>query len=148
MSFANLGGYAGDVSVLEAWQQISQQTDTVLIDVRTHAEWSYVGIPLLEHSDRDLVLIEWLSYPSMQCHADFADRLMGELVKRGIEPRSALYFLCRSGYRSRDAAIEMTKQWEGPCYNVASGFEGDLNDEGKRASVNGWKFAGLPWQQY
>lgn len=147
MSFTNLGAYAGDVSVLEAWQKVSQQ-GALLIDVRTHAEWSYVGIPLLGNPDRDLILIEWLSYPSMQCHADFAARLQAELDKREIAPKTALYFLCRSGFRSRDAAIEMTRQWKGPCYNIASGFEGDLDDEGKRASVNGWKFAGLPWRQY
>ena len=148
MSLAIQDAYAGDISVLEAWHQLSQNPEAVLIDVRTHAEWSYVGVPLLEDPARDVLLIEWLSYPAMQVHADFADRLEAELSNRKVAPDAPLFFLCRSGVRSRGAAIEMTGRWSGPCYNVASGFEGDLSDENKRASVNGWKHEGLPWRQY
>ncbi|KXS30409.1 MAG: Rhodanese domain protein, partial [Candidatus Gallionella acididurans] len=32
-------------------------------------------------------------------------------------------------------------------YNVTHGFEGDLNDQHRRNSLNGWRFEGLPWEQ-
>jgi hypothetical protein len=33
------------------------------------------------------------------------------------------------------------------CYNIADGFEDELDDHRHRNSVNGWKAAGLPWFQ-
>ena len=143
-----LDSYAGDIEVPEAWQLLSQDPQAVLIDVRTQAEWSYVGIPMFDDPAREVLLIEWLSYPAMQVHADFGERLMQELEDRKVAPDASLFFLCRSGVRSRSAAIEMTKGWQGPCYNVASGFEGDLDETLRRASCNGWKHAGLPWRQF
>jgi rhodanese-related sulfurtransferase len=56
-------------------------------------------------------------------------------------------FLCRSGVRSRDAAIAMTAAGFKACYNVASGFEGDKDAAGHRGTVSGWKVDGLPWMQ-
>lgn len=140
--------YAGDVEVQDAWQQLAQDKSAVLIDVRTHAEWSYVGVPMLDDPAREIVLVEWLSYPDMQVNQDFGDRLEEELARRNIDQKAALFFLCRSGVRSQHAAIEMTKRWDGPCYNVAGGFEGDLDPQQHRARHNGWKFAGLPWRQF
>jgi hypothetical protein len=32
-------------------------------------------------------------------------------------------------------------------YNIAGGFEGDLDAERHRGKNNGWKAAGLPWVQ-
>lgn len=148
MSLTEMDSYAGDVEVLKAWQLLSQDPNAVLIDVRTHAEWSYVGVPMLDDPAREVVLAEWLSYPAMQVNADFGERLLQELEGRNTAPDAALFFLCRSGVRSQNAAIVMTKLWRGPCYNVASGFEGDLDDALHRGSCNGWKHAGLPWRQF
>ncbi len=58
-----------------------------------------------------------------------------------------MLLLCRSGARSRAAAIALTDAGFGPCYNVAEGFEGDRDHARHRGSVGGWKVAGLPWQQ-
>ncbi|SNY90362.1 thiosulfate sulfurtransferase [Cohaesibacter sp. ES.047] len=144
----NAESYAGDLEVSKAWDLLCQDPNAVLIDVRTHAEWSYVGVPVLEDAARDVLLIEWISYPQMQVNANFADQLMAELHKRSVEQNSALLFLCRSGVRSKNAAIEMTERWQGPCYNIASGFEGDLDVNLHRGQQNGWKHAGLPWRQF
>ena len=38
-------GYAGDLTPTEAWQKLATQPKAVLVDVRTTAEWSYVGVP-------------------------------------------------------------------------------------------------------
>ena len=148
LSVTNTESYAGDVEVVDAWQQLSENETACLIDVRTHAEWSYVGVPILDDPQREVLFVEWVSYPSMRGNDDFALRLEAELKQRLIDIGSALYFLCRSGVRSRHAAVEMTRRWEGPCYNIATGFEGDLDVAQHRASQNGWKYAGLPWRQF
>ena len=140
--------YAGDIEVLEAWQLLSKDDDAVLIDVRTHAEWSYVGVPIFDDPGREVVLVEWLSYPSMQVHGNFVETMLAALRDRNTKSDAGLYFLCRSGVRSRHAAIAMTDHWQGPCYNIASGFEGDLDQSLQRSSFNGWKYAGLPWKQF
>ncbi|WP_319412155.1 rhodanese-like domain-containing protein [uncultured Cohaesibacter sp.] len=145
---SNSASYAGDIEVEAAWKALAEDPKAILVDVRTHAEWSYVGVPLLDRSDRDVLLVEWLSYPDMNVHVDFAEKLLAELEMRNVTKDSPIYFLCRSGVRSRHAAIEMTPRWEGPCYNVASGFEGDLDDALHRSGSNGWKHAGLPWRQF
>lgn len=148
MSVSELESYAGDVEVRTVWHQLAENETALLIDVRTHAEWSYVGVPILEDPSREVLLVEWVSYPSMQGSGDFAERLEAELAKRSIDKSAALYFLCRSGVRSRHAAMVMTPRWDGPCYNVEAGFEGDLDEAQHRATRNGWKQAGLPWRQF
>jgi rhodanese-related sulfurtransferase len=79
----------------------------------------------------------------MQVNAAFAD----ELVKAGIPKESTLLFICRSGARSRSAAIAMTQAGFRTCYNVAGGFEGPPDGERHRGKVDGWKAKGLPWVQ-
>ena len=43
--------------------------------------------------------------------------------------------------------MQCTERGYTACYNVADGFEGELDEHNHRNSVNGWKVAGLPWWQ-
>jgi rhodanese-related sulfurtransferase len=135
--------YAGDVTPQQAYDAIKRDAKAALIDVRTQAEWSFVGLPDLRGAGRQPVLVEWQSYPSMARNPDFA----AELARAGVGKGQPLYFICRSGARSRSAAIAMTAEGYGPCYNVAGGFEGNRDSEGHRGTVEGWKAAGCPWRQ-
>jgi rhodanese-related sulfurtransferase len=56
-------------------------------------------------------------------------------------------FICRSGQRSRGAAIAMTSAGYQRCYNVAEGFEGSHDGARHRGTVGGWKARQLPWVQ-
>jgi rhodanese-related sulfurtransferase len=136
-------GYAGDVRPSTAWKILSERQDAVLIDVRTRAEWSYVGLPDLEAIGKKPILIEWQVYPSMQLNADFVAALSAALPDKG----APLLFLCRSGVRSAAAAKAMTAAGCSTCFNVAEGFEGPLDAGAKRGTAGGWKAAGLPWRQ-
>ncbi|KGN38995.1 sulfurtransferase [Knoellia subterranea] len=133
--------YAGDVTPSEAFAAVTEGADAVLVDVRTHAEWSYVGVPQLD-SEHDVLLVEWQSYPDGRINAAFVDQLRGA----GVEDGTSLYFLCRSGVRSVAAAKAATASGLGPAYNVLEGFEGPHDADGHR-TVSGWKVAGLPWKQ-
>jgi rhodanese-related sulfurtransferase len=135
--------YAGDVTPQQVYEAIKRDSNAALIDVRTQAEWSFVGLPDLRSAGRQPVLVEWQTFPAMTRNPDF----VGEVAKAGVKKGQALYFICRSGARSRSAAIAMTAAGYGPCYNVAGGFEGNRDSEGHRGTVEGWKAAGCPWRQ-
>lgn len=134
--------YAGDVTPQDAYAAVTGPEHGILIDVRTRAEWTYVGVPVLPAEAHPLVQAEWLTYPDGIVNAAFFD----ELRAAGVEEGTPLYFLCRSGARSQAAAAAVTAAGLGPAHNVLDGFEGAHDGEGHRL-VNGWKNVGLPWKQ-
>lgn len=136
-------GYAGDVSPKAAWQILEREAQAVLVDVRTTAEWNYVGAPDLRSLGKQPVAIEWQVYPTMQVNPGFADAMRAA----GISSDRPVLFLCRSGVRSKAAAQAMTAQGMARCYNIIDGFEGPADQAGHRGTVAGWKISGLPWQQ-
>lgn len=136
-------GYAGDINPTDAWTTLRDDPSAVLVDVRTPAEWAYVGVPDLSGLGKQPYFVPWALFPSMQINPDFAD----QVSTAGVRPDQTVLFLCRSGVRSRSAAIAMTAQGFGRCYNVAEGFEGDPDGAKHRGTLNGWKTAGLPWVQ-
>jgi rhodanese-related sulfurtransferase len=135
--------YAGDLSPVQAYQLLSDDPDAVLVDVRTRAEWSYVGVPDLSGPDRRVVCVEWVSFPDGVRNPQF----LAELAAAGIGPKTPVTFLCRSGVRSVAAAELATAEGFARAYNIAEGFEGPVDGAGHRGSVGGWKAAGLPWRQ-
>lgn len=138
--------YAGDISPEESWKKLSQNNAAQLIDVRTSAEWNFVGVPDLTVLGRQTLFCEWQFFPSAP-NAEFVQQVIETLRRSAYQPGAPLFFLCRSGARSRAAAIAMTAAGHGPCFNVAEGFEGGLDPENHRGRSAGWKAAGLPWLQ-
>ena len=134
--------YAGDVTPAEAWEAHSDDPAAVLVDVRTTAEWSYVGLPDLSALGKDVVLVEWQTYPTGAVNDDF----VAELSAAGIDEQAPVYFLCRSGVRSVAAAEAATAAGWSRSHNVSEGFEGPHDPEQHR-TLSGWKVAGLPWVQ-
>ena len=147
MSATSGSGYAGDVSPSEAWEVLARDPSATLIDVRTQAEWAYVGLPGVESLGKSLVMIEWQSFPAAGTAPDFAERLNGLLEERGVAKDAPLFFICRSGSRSRSAAMALSREGYSKAYNVATGFEGPLDKNGHRGTAAGWKAEGLPWVQ-
>jgi rhodanese-related sulfurtransferase len=136
--------YAGDLSAEEAWTLLKSDPRARLVDVRTQAEWNFVGLPDLGDLGRDVALVEWQMFPTMQVNPDF---VAATEAAAGADKTAPVLFLCRSGARSRSAAIALTRAGYAKAYNVAGGFEGDLDGERHRGQRNGWKAAGLPWKQ-
>jgi rhodanese-related sulfurtransferase len=141
------GEYAGDLDVSEAWKLLSSDPKAQLIDVRTAAEWTFVGLPDLSGLGRAVHTVEWQSFPEMEINADFTDVAADALRRSGSNQDTPLLMLCRSGARSRAAAIALTRAGFKRAYNVAGGFEGNVDHGGHRGNVNGWKAANLPWRQ-
>ena len=136
--------YAGDVSVMEAWALLSKEPKAQLIDVRTAAEWNFVGLPDLSGVGRRVHCIEWQVFPGGVPNTHFVEEAVAAI---GGDKNTPLLFLCRSGVRSRAAAMAMTGMGYTKAFNIAGGFEGDLDDTRHRGKSNGWKAAGLPWVQ-
>jgi rhodanese-related sulfurtransferase len=135
--------YAGDVTPTQAWEILNKDPKAVLVDVRTQAEWGYVGVPDLSPIGKRPLFASWALFPNMEIN----DRFVDDVVAAGIEPGVPILFLCRSGVRSRSAAIAATARGFTSCYNVATGFEGDPDAQRHRGKINGWKVEGLPWVQ-
>lgn len=143
------GSRVDEVSPDEALALLRAGPGTVLVDVRSRAEWSFVGLPDLSGLDAALWAIEWAAWPGMAPNPRFLDELMAHAD--GTPPERML-FICRSGARSMAAARAVAQAFAARgrpvhCTNVAEGFEGDLDPTGHRGGLNGWKARGLPWRQ-
>jgi rhodanese-related sulfurtransferase len=134
---AHLGlAYSGAVSPAEAWALRQQLPGSVIVDVRSAAEWQFVGVV------PDAVRIELRTYPGMVPNPGFVTQLQQQ-----VDKSATVLFICRSGARSDEAARLAAEAGYSQIYNVLEGFEGDRDAAQHRGSVNGWKAAGLPWMQ-
>lgn len=126
--------YAGAVTPAEAFR-LQQLEEAVIVDVRTRAEWEFVG------RVARAPLIEWRAWGATEPNPDF----VAELGSR-VPPQRTVLFLCRSGVRSHHAAAAATRAGYARAMNILEGFEGDLGPDGRRGHA-GWRCAGLPWNQ-
>jgi rhodanese-related sulfurtransferase len=132
-----------NVGPTQTWEALKADPDAQLVDVRTEAEWTFVGLPDLQEAGKQPVLIPWQSYPAMQVNQAFPEHLK----RAGLTPGHRLYFICRSGARSMSAAQAAQAAGFPHVYNVADGFEGPLDADAHRGTAGGWKAEGLPWRQ-
>ena len=133
--------YAGDITPQESWKILSDNPDAVLVDVRTEAEWNWVGVPDLSGLGREVVFVQWNTAHGRN------ENFVADLIAAGVSPgERPVIFLCRSGNRSIPAAEAATAAGIAPSYNMLDGFEGQLDGSGHRGAT-GWRADGLPWKQ-
>jgi rhodanese-related sulfurtransferase len=133
-----------EIGPTEAWEILQSNPDSVLLDVRSHMEFAYVG-----HAPES-VFVPLKEPPGWKDDPDFVDKVIQALREKhpDKEPRElTVLALCRSGARSMTAAEELTKRGFTEAINVAEGFEGDKDENNHRSTINGWRFHGLPWEQ-
>lgn len=134
-----------EVNPAEAWQILRDDPQAVLLDVRSRVEFSYVGHP------PDAINVPWKDAPDWRVDSGFVDRVRAALAERfpALERYEDVIVLalCRSGARSRSAGEALQEQGFARVYNVAEGFEGDLDENRHRNTINGWRVHGLPWEQ-
>ena len=107
--------YAGDITPLQAWKLLSDNPQAVLVDVRTDAEWRFVGVPDLTSLGREVVYVEW-NKSNGQHNNNFLAELQDKIPSAG-EGERPVVFLCRSGNRSIGAAEVATEAGFTPSYN-------------------------------
>ncbi len=132
----------------EAWNWLQAETERraaqgleppLFVDVRMEIESLYVGRP------PGVVHVAWYEYPDLTADPQaFATAVEREA---GGDKTRPLLLICRSGKRTLDAAKALEAAGFADVSHVVHGFEGDLSDDFKRSSLNGWRFEGLPWEQ-
>lgn len=132
-----------NVSPRQVWDALCTDPQAQLVDVRTDAEWTYVGLADLSRAGKQPALIPWQIFPAMTVNTAFVEQMRAA----GLTPAQKIYFICRSGVRSLAAAQAAQAAGFPHAYNVADGFEGNPDAEGHRGQLAGWKAAGLPWRQ-
>ena len=129
------------MTATEAWAYLAANPNAQLVDVRTKAEWHFVGITNLDALDRQPLLIEWVGIDGTP-NAVFT-RQLGAAVSSD----TSLLMLCRSGVRSLVAGNAASAAGYQTVINISDGFEGDLDADQQRGHLNGWRCAGLAWRQ-
>mgnify|MGYP001291285553 FL=1 len=132
-----------NISSRECFEKLSIEVNSQLIDVRTKPEWIYVGVPDLSSINKKVIFVSWQVYPEMGTNKFFENQILESNIKKD----NNLYFICRSGNRSNNAAEFLTSRDFSNCFNVIDGFEGKQNHKRQRASIDGWQFNNLPWKQ-
>ena len=127
--------YSGGVSPQLAWELFSAGL-AQLVDVRTTEERKFVGhVPGSLH-------VAWATGTSLTRNPRFVRELEAK-----VGNSANVLLLCRSGKRSVLAAEAAAKAGFTRVFNVLEGFEGDLDEHFQRGRINGWRHAGLPWEQ-
>lgn len=134
---------AGEIEPKQAYEVLQKEEKSFLVDVRTQAEWAFTGVADLSSINKKTLLVSWLNYPNMQPNQNFVQQLTEKIPDKN----SKIFFLCKTGGRSFDAAQNISQLGYTNCFNVINGYEGDLNEKNQRSSINGWRASGLPWHQ-
>src|SRR5258708_31720057 len=121
-------GYAGDLTPKDAWDLLQRQPNSVLVDCRSQAEWSFVGVPDLSSLDKRAVLVEWQSFvpgtagakPRMSSN----QRFVPDVGRAGVSKDPTRIFLCPPGGRPRPPPLPRTPPGWPHGYNLAGGCQG------------------------
>ena len=125
-----------------AVEKLQNNPQALFVDVRSKAEYKYVGYP--ENS----ILIPWIDDPDWEPNSEvFSDLVMQELDGRENLLNTEIILICRSGFRSNEALKCLENKGFTQVSHVASGFEGDLDENDHRGNLNGWRHDGMPWSQ-
>ncbi|MCG5536303.1 rhodanese-like domain-containing protein [Ectothiorhodospira mobilis] len=134
-----------DLSPREAYEMLQSDQRTLLVDIRSSMEYLFVGHP------RGALHIPWMDEPDWTLNPRFVPEvrklLLGGAGQEGGDRGASVILLCRSGKRSLDAGRELIAAGIPRVYHVGEGFEGDLDEQHHRSSINGWRYHGLPWEQ-
>ena len=166
----NHGQAQGSKKILsiEAYDMLNTVPDTYLIDVRTRAEYQWVGHPISAYLFPYMIMTKdfgrWDEEYGYRANVK-NESFIGEISKV-FKKSDNLLIICRDGERSELAANELVDAGFKNVYNVEDGFEGpefptfeDSNKDkfyrqlSKRNKIPGfghrrhygWQWWGLPW---
>ena len=133
------------LSPQKAWQMLQDDTRAILVDIRSSMEFLFVGhakgsvhVPWIDEPD-------WVENPHFV--TDIRKLMLGGAVCTVDDGCVPVVLICRSGKRSLEAGNALLKAGFTRIFHVDEGFEGDLDDDHHRSSINGWRFHNLPWEQ-
>jgi rhodanese-related sulfurtransferase len=129
----------------EAYDLVQKDPRAVLIDVRSAMEFLFVGHP------SGAIHIPWIDEPDWVVNPHFVTQvrqvLLGGVSHSEVIGSVPVVLICRSGKRSLEAGEALVDAGMSDIYNIAEGFEGELDEHHHRSSLGGWRHHGLPWEQ-
>jgi rhodanese-related sulfurtransferase len=128
------------LSPKEAYKLLQEHPNAVLIDVRSHMEYLFVGHPA------GAIHIPWIDEPDWKHNPHFLTQVRQTMLG-GASGAAPVVLICRSGVRSLEAGKALIEAGVKDVYNVAEGFEGQLDEKHHRSAQGGWRYHGLPWEQ-
>lgn len=132
------------ISARAGWDLLRERSDAMLFDVRSSMEYLFVGHPV------GAVNVAWIDEPDWTINPKFADEVRREIERARpdqVIERTPVLLICRSGVRSLEAGQVLVEAGFRDVYNIAHGFEGELDEAHHRGTLAGWRFEGLPWEQ-
>lgn len=128
--------YLIDLTPKQGYDRLQKNKDILFLDVRSYAEYKFVGHPI------DSILLAWIDEPDWTVNPQFC-----QLVKELQPLDTEIILICRSGQRSMDAGIALIREGFNNVSHIDTGFEGDLDENNQRGNLNGWRYDSLPWEQ-
>ena len=113
---------------------LNDNSNSVVLDVRTEEEWNNVGKPDAESLNSKTLFISILVGPDRQKNENFVQ----EFLDKKVSKKDNILIICRSGVRSMAAAKLLEQQGYKNLINISDGFEGNP------ATGEGWKKSNLP----
>jgi rhodanese-related sulfurtransferase len=113
---------------------LNDNSNSVILDVRTEEEWDSVGKPDAESLNSKTLFISILLGPDRQKNENFVQ----EFLDKKVSKKDNVLIICRSGVRSMAAAKLLQQQGYKNLINISDGFEGNP------ATGEGWKKSNLP----
>ena len=130
---------------IQAWELMERDPRAVLIDVRSSMEYLFVGHP------KGSVHVGWIDAPEWTVNPNFVTEvrqvMLGGVGLEEHDSDAPILLICRSGKRSLEAGKILIENEFMQVYNVAEGFEGELDENHHRSTTGGWRHYGLPWEQ-
>jgi len=106
-------------------------TNLVLLDVRTEEEWKTDGKP-----DGDKIGLKTFFLTIQYANGSFNENFINDFKKLNIDKNCEILTMCMGGVRSQAAAEILIKE-NYICSNISDGFLGNNQNPG-------WKNSGLP----
>ena len=120
---------------------LKTQQQALLIDCRSAIEWELLGTADLSSLGKKTLLVEWTTQ-SNQRNPDFLDQISQFATKQ-----TPIIIMCRIGGRSASAGHYLLQHGFTNVTNMLGGYEGKVDQNGHRNSIEGWRADQLPWQQ-
>ena len=116
-----------NINALDAFDYLSKEVNSYLIDTRSELEWKTTGIPDLSSINKETNLINWGPVLDQSFFEQYKKFL---LIK--FNRKDNLFFICRSGSRSLMAAQFALEFGFENSYNIYEGFSNDNNKNWKK----------------
>ena len=159
---------AKEILSIEAYDMLNTVPDTYLIDVRTRAEYQFVGHPINAYLFPYMFMSEEFGKKDDKCgyRFDIKNKSFVQEIGKLFNKTDKLLIICSDGIRSEPAAKDLIDAGFKNIFNVKNGFEGpkfpsfeDSNRHkfyrqlAKRNKIYGynhrkhygWQWWGLPW---